>query len=95
MLSSLLILSIKESMWECFKDNNTSNDKEPIEEEDVWIENLNNEDELDNIHIPVATDEDSQVVKCNQIHHYIYYSQLLADMCFYKFCCCIWLQTKT
>jgi hypothetical protein len=94
MLLPLLILSIKECLCKHFEDDDVSDDEEPIEEEDAHIENPNDEDELEDVHIRVATNEDSQVVECNQIHHYIYCLQLLADMCFYEVCCCVQLQTK-
>jgi hypothetical protein len=64
MLSSLLISSVKESMRERFDDEDASDDEEPIEAEDARIENPNDDDELEDVRIQVATDEAGQVVEC-------------------------------
>ncbi|KAG2337334.1 hypothetical protein BDR05DRAFT_1005149 [Suillus weaverae] len=75
MLSSLLLSSVKECMRDEDLEEDVSDEEDAVEEEEAHIENPNAEEELKDVHICVATDED-------------------AGMCFYKFCCCVRLQTK-
>lgn len=53
------------------------------------------EEYVEEIQLRIATDRQGNLVETNQIHHYIHRADSLTDMCFFKFCRCICLQSKS
>jgi hypothetical protein len=51
------------------------------------------DDEIEQVHLRIATDKKGNLVEANQIHHYLYCADALAQMSFYDFCHCVQVET--
>lgn len=55
----------------------------------------NNDEVVEHVRIRITTDKNEDIAETNQIHHYIFRRDALAEMSFYEFCRCIHLETKS
>ncbi|KAG1901582.1 uncharacterized protein F5891DRAFT_1187439 [Suillus fuscotomentosus] len=50
------------------------------------------DDETEQMHMCIATNDEGQLFDTNQVHDYIYRADMLSHMNFYEFCCCVRLE---
>ncbi|KAG1734452.1 uncharacterized protein EDB91DRAFT_1250974 [Suillus paluster] len=77
MMSSLLLAYVHEQYIRC----------------DTMTPDDHDDDEVEQVQLQIATDKDGKLVEANQIHHYLYCSDALAQMSFYDFCHCVCVET--